>query len=122
MIRPLISALFILVESIFMKNNIRFKGLLFGFIATLFWASSYIVGRFLFGEDGAKIDPVFLTFIRYLISSMLLTGVMVYQKKMLKRLLKLDLNKCVYNKSFSVVGRKLCIASKKGYTKTQTKI
>ncbi len=65
-----------------MKNNKRYKGLLLGLIATLFWASSYIVGRFLFGEDGAKVDPVFLTFIRYLIASILLTGVMVYQKKM----------------------------------------
>ena len=65
-----------------MKNNKRFKGLLFGLMATSFWAGSYIVGRYLFGEEGAKIDPVFLTFIRYMIASMLLTGVMLHQKKM----------------------------------------
>jgi drug/metabolite transporter (DMT)-like permease len=77
----------------FMKENKRFTGVLLGLAATSFWASFYIVGRFLFGEDEAKIDPVFLTFVRYLVASMLLTGIMLYQKKMavVKECLKKDL-------------------------------
>ncbi|MEI8247606.1 MAG: hypothetical protein WCI51_17355 [Lentisphaerota bacterium] len=42
-----------------MKNNKQFIGVLLGIIATSFWASFYIVGRYLFGEDEAKLDPVF---------------------------------------------------------------
>ena len=81
------------MKELMMKNNKRFIGVLLGLIATSFWASFYIVGRYLFGEDEAKIDPVFLTFVRYLVASILLMGIMVYQKKMpvVKECLKKDL-------------------------------
>ena len=89
-----------------MKNNKRLIGLLLGLTATSFWASFYIVGRFLFGEDEAKIDPVFLTFVRYLIASVFLMGIIVYQKKMpiVKECLKKDLGIFIFLGLTGIVG------------------
>jgi drug/metabolite transporter (DMT)-like permease len=75
-----------------MKNK-RLTGLLLGMTATTFWASFYIVSRFLFGENEAKVDPLFLTFVRYLVAAVLLLAIMLYQKKMpvIRKCLKKDL-------------------------------
>jgi len=76
-----------------MRKNKWLIGVLLGLTATSFWASFYIVGRYLFGENESKIDPLFLTFVRYFTASIFLIGVMAYQKKMpvVKECLRKDL-------------------------------
>ncbi len=40
------------------------------FIATVSWASFYVVSRYIFGEDNDFTDPVFATFLRFLMGSL----------------------------------------------------
>ena len=43
----------------------RALGLLLGFTATALWGSFYIVGRWLFGEDGDQLNPYLFTLLRF---------------------------------------------------------
>ena len=44
-------------------------GLTLALVATVFWASFYVVGRYVFGENENGIDPVFFSFLRFMIAS-----------------------------------------------------
>jgi drug/metabolite transporter (DMT)-like permease len=65
-----------------MFSDKRFLGFLLAFIATGFWASFYIVSRYAFGENENRIDPVFFSFLRYLMASILFTIILTWQKNL----------------------------------------
>ncbi len=69
-----------------MKGLIMFKGkklwgLSLAFTATAFWASFYIVGRYVFGENEGSIDPVFFTFLRFLMAGFFFAAVLTWKRK-----------------------------------------
>ena len=50
----------------------KIKGLALGFIATASWASFYIASRYFFGTDDDGLDPLWSSFLRYVIAAVIL--------------------------------------------------
>ena len=63
----------------------RNSALSFGLGASIFWATFYIVGRYIFGN--CSIDPIYLTFLRFFIAAIFLTSFLAFKGK-IKDLLK----------------------------------
>lgn len=53
-------------------NKNQLKGLLCGFIATMFWASYYPVNRYLFGSEAENFDEWFISYLRIFIAFLVL--------------------------------------------------
>lgn len=53
-------------------NKQKLKGLLCGFIATMFWASYYPVNRYLFGREAENFDEWFISYLRIFIAFLVL--------------------------------------------------
>lgn len=67
-----------------MLSNKRFLGLVLAGVATLCWASFYIVSRFAFGESATAIDPVYFSFLRFVFASAFFLAVLAWQGKLSK--------------------------------------
>jgi len=61
-----------------MPLNGKPLGFLLAFVATALWASFYIVSRFAFGGIDAGLDPVWMSFLRYLMASSALVLVCLF--------------------------------------------
>jgi len=61
------------------KKNL---GFLLAFMATICWSSFYIVSRYAFGEHNDLIDPVFFSFLRFLMASIFFSVILATQKNL----------------------------------------
>ena len=59
----------------------KIKGLLLGFFATSSWASFYIVSRYFFGTDSDGLDPLWSSFLRYVLASGILFCCLICMKQ-----------------------------------------
>ena len=50
-----------------------FIGLLLGLAATAAWGSFYVAGRWLFGEEGDKLNPYLFIFLRFSLATLALS-------------------------------------------------
>jgi len=64
-----------------MFNTKKLPGFILAFSATALWASFYIVSRFVFGENAEDIDPIFFSFLRFLMASVFAIALTIHQKK-----------------------------------------
>lgn len=56
-------------------------GLLFGFMATVAWGSFYVVGRWLFGEEGGgELNPYLANLLRFILAVIALTPMLLVKK------------------------------------------
>lgn len=64
-----------------MLNLSKIKGLALAFIATASWASFYIVSRYFFGTDDDGLDPLWSSFLRYVLASGILFCCLICTKQ-----------------------------------------
>ena len=46
----------------------RLTGILLGLTASALWGSFYIIGRWLFGEEGDQLNPYLFTLLRFILA------------------------------------------------------
>jgi len=75
-----------------MFKSKKLLGLSLGFIATISWASFYVVSRFAFGGYEDRIDPVFFSFLRFLFAGVFFMFIILFtgQRKKLSVAVKKD--------------------------------
>ena len=52
-------------------------GLLLGLAATAAWGSFYVAGRWLFGEEGDKLNTYLFNFLRFFMATLSLSGLLL---------------------------------------------
>lgn len=69
-----------------------FIGLLLGLAATAAWGSFYVAGRWLFGEEGDKLNPYLFTFLRFSLATLALSVLLFGRenRKKMRQIIKED--------------------------------
>ena len=77
-----------------MKNLL---GLFLGFLATASWGSFYIIGRWLFGEEGDKLNPYLFNLLRFGMAVCAFMPLLFFRKnrELVKRAFTVDLKKFI---------------------------
>ncbi|NLF92632.1 MAG: DMT family transporter [Oligosphaeraceae bacterium] len=94
------------------------KGILFGLIATAFWASFYPLGRVLFGFNAEAVDPLNFTFLRFAFATLFFLPLLFQptNRRAVQKLLRQHWGQVLLLSAIGIVGEGLLVFWSLKYT------